>query len=140
MVGSTETEGHWNEEEVKRACASAPVSRMQGHRLAGYRIRFLSPGEFCSYQVNSIELPWATCQTGTILDLVLFFFGLLLTVEDFDPLPLQSRKNSLFFRTANKEKNESTSECLFPAVSWEECFYRHQAALPAVASFPPIEN
>lgn len=68
------------------------------------------------------------------------FFGLLLTVEDFDPIPLQSRKNSLFFRMANKEKNESISECLFPAVSWEEHFYRHQAVLPAVANFPSIET
>lgn len=68
------------------------------------------------------------------------FFGLLLTVEDFDPIPLQSRKNSLFFRMANKEKNESISECLFLAVSWEEHFYRHQAALPAVANFPSIET
>lgn len=32
------------------------------------------------------------------------------------------------------------SECLFPAVSWEEHFYRHQAALPAVANFPSVEN
>lgn len=140
VVGTTETEEHWNEEEVRRACASASVSRTQEHRLASYRIRFLSPGEFCSYQVNSIELLWAICQTGNILDVVLFFFGLLLTVEDFDPIPLQSRKNSLFFRTANKEKNESISECLFPVVSWEEHFYRHQAALPAVANFPSLEN
>lgn len=61
-------------------------------------------------------------------------------MEDFDPIPLQSRKNSLFFRMANKEKNESISECLFPAISWEEHFYRHQAALPAVANFPSIET
>lgn len=47
-------------------------------------------------------------------------------------------KNNLFFRTANKEKNESILECLFPAISWEERFYRHQAALPAVANFPSI--
>ena len=65
-------------------------------------------------QINRIELHRAPGQTRHILDLVTFFFGSLITGEGFDRIPFQNRKNSLFFRVANKEKNESISESLFP--------------------------
>lgn len=70
----------------KKLPASRPSLRgVHRHRPSSIGLGFYPPGEFCCNHINQIELLWATGQMGNILDLVTFFFGLLFTVEGFDP-------------------------------------------------------
>ena len=70
------------------------------------------------------------------MDLVTFFFGLPFAVEGLTRIPFQNRRNSLFLRAANKEKNEA-SWSLSPEAPLGEGFYRHQTSSQLRPTFHP---